>query len=141
MKALRVPSFSQPSGWKERPIDVRSEAMAQVGPQRRNQIVGRRIAEWRYRKQKDPERDRESETEVADRKPRARPLRPRFRIRQAADYPNFPKTGRFRWHFRGKEYLRLWEDFLSGKSDWEPPAFREFIDEDKDSGKQRRDPR
>ena len=49
------------------------------------------------------------------------------RVRSKDDYPNFPRSGRFRFHGAGKAYYRAWEDFLTGVTDVEPPAFQEFV--------------
>lgn len=49
-------------------------------------------------------------------------------VRNPADYPNFPRTGRFRFHGAGKDYYRAWEDFLTGVTDSEPPEFWAFVD-------------
>ena len=49
------------------------------------------------------------------------------RVRNSDDYPNFPKSGRFRLHGAGKDYYRAWEDFLTGITDTEPPEFQEFV--------------
>jgi hypothetical protein len=50
-------------------------------------------------------------------------------MRDKSDYPNFPRSGRFRFHGAGKVYYRVWEDFLSEVTDEEPPPFPEFVKE------------
>jgi hypothetical protein len=52
-------------------------------------------------------------------------------LRNKKDYPNYPRSSRFLWHGAGKEYYHLWEDFLEGRSDYEPPAFWDWIEERK----------
>ena len=54
------------------------------------------------------------------------------RVRNPTDYPNFPKSGRFRFHGAGKDYYRAWEDFLTGVTDSEPPEFWEFVEQRKE---------
>lgn len=50
-------------------------------------------------------------------------------MRNKSDYPNFPRSGRFRFHGAGKDYYRAWEDFLSGATDREPLPFADFVKE------------
>jgi hypothetical protein len=53
----------------------------------------------------------------------------RPRVRNPADYPNFPRSGRFRFHGAGKDYYWAWEDFLTGATDSEPPEFWAFVEQ------------
>jgi hypothetical protein len=58
------------------------------------------------------------------------------RVRNPSDYPNFPRSGRFRFHGAGKDYYRAWRDFLTGMTDVEPPEFWEFVDAWRKRGRQ-----
>lgn len=43
--------------------------------------------------------------------------------RDPKDYPNFPKSGQFRYSGFAKGYYHRWHQFLSGATDEEPPPF------------------
>jgi hypothetical protein len=49
--------------------------------------------------------------------------------RNPADYKNYPKSGQFRFHGAAKDYYLLWEDFLSRKTDQEPPEFWSYVEQ------------
>jgi hypothetical protein len=63
--------------------------------------------------------------------------RRRGHVRDWDDYPNYPGNSRFLWHPEGKDYFWLWEDFLKGKTDEEPPAFGAFLEERRSQAKSR----
>jgi hypothetical protein len=96
-ESRRAPGLDRPRSWKERPVDVRAEAAAQVGPQRRGEVIARRVAEWREQGEGD----------------RAEPHRlrtPEVRRRRRND-PGYPS----RWYLwrgeKGKSYVRAWESY------------------------------
>ncbi len=134
-KELLAPGFDRPSSWKERPIDVRAEAAAQVGPQRRGEIIARRIGEWR--EQRDP-------AESADAS-RCRPARgaqtgepratasggmrePEVRRRRKRD-PYYPSSWYLWMGDRGKAYVRAWQSYSWGLGE-RPKPWAEFEQED-----------
>lgn len=53
----------------------------------------------------------------------------RPRVRNPRDYPNYPTSSRFLWHGAGKDYYKLWHEFLVGATDEEPPSFDDFVEE------------
>ena len=83
---LLAPDFGRPRGRKERPIDVRAEAIGQVGPQRRSEIHARRTEEWREHRRSDssgaPRSRREESSQLRT---------PEVRRRRRAD-PNYPSS-------------------------------------------------
>ena len=111
----RFPEFGRPRSWKERPIDVRAEAAAQVGPQRRGQVEARRTEEWR-RRRAAPER--------ADPEDSGRRLIPAIRRRRRAD-PYYP-SGMIRYAgATGIAYARAWERYSWGLGS-RPKSWRDF---------------
>jgi hypothetical protein len=65
--------------------------------------------------------------------------RRRRHVRDWDEYPNYPENSRFLWYPEGSECFWLWEDFLTGKTDEEPPVFLAFLANKKK--KEDRDPR
>ena len=141
---LLTPDFDRPRSWKERPIDVRAEAAVQVGPQRRGEVIARRVAEWRE------QRDAAEAVEAAD---SSRPcgsasagrtgtrrgsprtsesdrdgLRtPEIRRRRRAD-PYYPSSWYLWMGERGKAYVRAWNKYSWGLSE-RPKPWDEFKQE------------
>ncbi len=138
----RFPDFDRPRSWKERPIDVRAEAAAQVGPQRRGEVIARRVAEWRGAAEASEAAEsfrRRGSAPAGKRKPgRGSPstsksgsdkLRtPEVRRRRLAD-PYYPSS----WYLwrgdRGKAYVKAWRDYSWGLSE-RPKPWAEFEQED-----------
>ncbi|MEX1220104.1 MAG: hypothetical protein WEB05_06925 [Solirubrobacterales bacterium] len=124
------PDFDQPRSWKEQPIDVRAEAAAQVGPQRRGEVIARRVTEWR--EQLDSTTAGASHCPVpcepgaAGAAPTDREsLRtPEVRRRRRRD-PYYPSS----WYLwrgeKGKAYVRAWESYSWGMSK-RPEPWAEF---------------
>ena len=99
------PDFRQPRSWKERPIDVRAEAAAQVGPQRRGQIEARRIEEWREQRRKACPPGCGEELDFL--------REPEIRRRRRAD-PYYPSSW-YRWMGeKGRAYIRAWNGYSWG---------------------------
>ena len=112
----RFPEFGRPRSWKERPIDVRAEAAAQVGPERRSQIESRRIGEWR--EQRDAEKSAATEDDSGQ-----LPV-PEIRRRRRAD-PGYP-SGMIRYAGKkGLAYAAAWERYSWGLTA-RPKPWREF---------------
>ncbi len=141
----RVPDFDRPRSWKERPIDVRAEAAAQVGPQRRGEVIARRVAEWREQRgaaeaaeaadscrrrgsasagKRKSGRGSSSTSESGSDSLRT----PEVRRRRRAD-PYYPSS----WYLwrgdRGKAYVRAWQSYSWGLSE-RPKPWNEFEQEE-----------
>lgn len=96
-------NLNEPKSWKDRPIDLRAEAIAQVRPQRRSQLNARRGEEKRTSTRAGSGSrswsDRAQEPEIR-------------RVRKAdASYPS-------RWYLwkgdAGRAYVRAWESYSWG---------------------------
>jgi hypothetical protein len=116
---LLAPDFDRPRCWKERPIDVRAEALAQVGPKRRAEIRARRI---------EDSRDQKAEAEANCRLApphEAEPIRePEIRRRRRRD-PYYPSSW-YRWRGdKGRAYISAWTNYSWGLSP-RPKPWREF---------------
>jgi hypothetical protein len=126
-----TPGFDRPRSWKERPIDVRAEAAAQVGPQRRGEVIARRIADIRDRREA-------ARAEAASRCPALRDTEaigagssggeglrtPEIRRRRRSD-PYYPSSWFLWMGDKGKAYVRAWESYSWGMSE-RPEPWAEF---------------
>ena len=114
---FRTPSFSAGGSWKDRPIDVRTEAARQVGRERQGQIRARRTESWRS-------------TRTATVAPRPVVLEndgtpePPIRRQRKKD-PGYPSSW-YRWRGeRGRAYIEAWRRWSYGLGE-RPGPFREF---------------
>jgi len=107
---LLPPDFDRPRCWKERPIDVRAEAAAQVGPQRRAEVTARRIEEWRKQR---VEVEAEDSGRIFTRREPERIREPAIRRRRRHD-PFYPSSW-FRWRGdKGRAYIEAWRSYSWG---------------------------
>lgn len=127
----RVPDFDRSRSWKERPIDVRAEAAAQVGPQRRGEVIARRIEEWREQRvaAEAAEAPRcclpcDARTGEARATVSKGVREPEVRRRRKRD-PYFPSS-RYLWRGdKGKAYVRAWQNYSWGLGE-RPKPWAEF---------------
>ena len=127
----RVPDFGRPRSWKERPIDVRAEAAAQVGPQRRGEVIARRIEEWRTQSVAAEAAETPrcclpcGPRTVEPRAPGRQAIRePEVRRRRKRD-PYFPSSWYLWMGDRGKAYVRAWQSYSWGLGE-RPKPWAEF---------------
>jgi len=122
-RELLPPDFDRPRCWKERPIDVRAEAAAQVGPQRRAEVTARRIEEWREQLAKA-----EASGRIVVPLEGQSTREPEIRRRRRRD-PYYPSSW-YRWRGdKGRAYIKAWSSYSWGMAP-RPEPWAEFSREE-----------